>query len=473
MRKFLSLIFGLVVFDASLQAQSTITNMGFVSVDSGTTIVTESSIEDSGIIANHKNSVWHFAGTAAQQKINSTAILKFGSLYIDNPFNLSLNNHLTIDSQCNFINGKFLLNNYNCTLQTNASLAGYNTNNYFVTNGFGQLIQSSPASQTITYPVGTMDDYLPFTLTNKGSADVYSIRTQDSSYLKYDSSKGIGKNKAVQTLAVNKTWIVNEQTPGGADFDVNLQWNGTEELPAFNRNQAEIRYYDYSDSSWKTASNYVAASGSNPYSITKNINGLSNLKNFPLGVFTIGAPLPVEWLSFDARKNNNDVILNWKTTNSIRNSHFVVQRSTNTVDFISMATIKANTVQTYQYNDMAAFESSNANVLYYRFKQVDLDGRFSYSKIVSLKNQASSIISVSPNPVIANIQVSYVANTNETITIAIVRNNGTFTYNKKFNATKGDNIFLINIEEQAAGIYYLTLTNSEGKRYTEKIVKRN
>lgn len=469
MKKYSFIIVCLLLAITEVQAQSTLVNTGYIGVDSNTTIVMQSDIEDSGTIANHKNSVWHFAGTN-QQKINSISVLKFGSLYIDNPLHLFLNNHITIDSLCSFINGKILLNNYNCNLNSSAAITGYNTNSYFVTNGLGQLIQSSPASQTIIYPIGTIDDYLPVTLNNKGTTDVYSIRTQDSSYLKYDSSNGLGLFNAVQSLAVNKTWMVNEQIPGGADFDVKLEWNATEELPAFNRNIAEIRYYDYADSSWKTASNYVVASGSNPYSITKNINGINYLKNFPVGVFTQGAPLPVEWLSFAGKKEDGNAILDWRTTNSLRNSHFIIQKSIDGIVFKELGVVKANTIQVYNYTDVRAFSISN--ILYYRLKQVDLDGKYSYSKILTLKNSGEEEVSILPNPVVSKLNIYYDSRIAENISIKVIDAKGATMVNVAFSAINGRNNFSIPFSNYPSGVYYLTINTPGGKKITKEFIKR-
>ncbi len=457
MKKLLFITSGFMLLTCSLtKAQSTLTNNGYIRIDSNTVVVVESDIEDSGTIDNNKNSEWHFAGIT-QQKINSTSSLKFGSLFIENPYGLSFNNHFQIDSQCALVHGKIFLNNYNCKLQSNAFLAGYNSSKYFVTNGSGQLIQTSPTNQTIVYPVGTINNYLPFTLSNKGVSDVYSIRTQDSSYLKYDSGNAFGLLNAVQSLAVNKTWIVNEEIPGGVNFDVTLQWNGTEELFGFNRNLAEIRYYDYSDSSWKTASNYLSANGSNPYSITKNISNLNYLKNMPLGVFTVGAPLPVELLSFEAKENNGDAILSWQTNKSMNSHYFTLQKSTTGIDFTDYKTVKSNNTFDYSYTDSQIF--SQKSIVYYRIKLIDALGKTQYSKVILLRKSYPKQIQVYPNPCVNNLYMNYVSNKQENINIVIYNNIGVKVYSKIFSSIVGNNTFEMNIRQLPASDYKIIVNN--------------
>lgn len=458
MKYFIRINFALIMFISylSIKAQGTITNLGFISVDSGTTIVTAMDLVDSNTISNHKNSTWQFNGSSLQT-IKTTGSLKFGNLYIDNPFHVSLDSHISIDSQLNFINGKLLLNNFNCNFLANAAIKNYGNSNYFVTNGLGSLVQNIPAMASVFYPVGTITDYLPFTFANNGTADIYSIRTQDSSYLKYDSTNGLGLKKAVTTLAVNKTWIINETQAGGANFDLNLQWNGSEELPGFNRNMAEIRYYNYSDSSWQTASNYLAATGTNPYSITKTINGITFLKNFPVGVFTVGAPLPVQWLSFDAAKKENTIVLNWKTTNSVHNENFEIQRSENGNAFETIGKVNANTLQTYNYYDLntvTQFQNKNLSNAYYRLKQNNLDGKYSFSSIKKVSiSIVSSALNLYPNPATDFVNISFENDKNEKAEIQIIDASGKVMSKQNTGIVKGFNNISVGINGLAKGSY--------------------
>jgi hypothetical protein len=93
-------------------------------------------------------------------------------------------------------------------------------------------------------------------------------------------------------------------------------------------------------------------------------------------------PLPVTWLYFTGnKKNDKDALLKWATGSEINTKNFVLERSFNGNTFTATGMVNAagNSSITTNYS----FTDSNAlklptNVLYYRLKQVDRDGRASY-----------------------------------------------------------------------------------------------
>ena len=97
--------------------------------------------------------------------------------------------------------------------------------------------------------------------------------------------------------------------------------------------------------------------------------------------FTKSVVVPVSWLSFDATLKNKVVLLNWKTSSESNSSHFEIERSIDGYRFEKMGEVKAagnsNTTSEYEFTDRLPVKGMN----YYRIKQVDLDGKFSYSAI--------------------------------------------------------------------------------------------
>lgn len=97
--------------------------------------------------------------------------------------------------------------------------------------------------------------------------------------------------------------------------------------------------------------------------------------------FTKSVVVPVTWLSFNAKLENKVVLLNWKTATEINSSHFDIERSINGFQFEKIGSVKAagnsNGISSYDFTDRLPVKGMN----YYRLKQVDLDGKFSYSEI--------------------------------------------------------------------------------------------
>ncbi|MDA3911633.1 MAG: hypothetical protein PF448_09775 [Bacteroidales bacterium] len=102
-------------------------------------------------------------------------------------------------------------------------------------------------------------------------------------------------------------------------------------------------------------------------------------------------PLPVELVDFSAFTLQNKVILNWVTASEKNNEKFILQRSSNGVDFENIAEIKGHgdsyeTIQ-YQYTD----EKPLQGISYYRLKQVDFDGTLSLTYPVSVEVEVDEL----------------------------------------------------------------------------------
>jgi len=110
--------------------------------------------------------------------------------------------------------------------------------------------------------------------------------------------------------------------------------------------------------------------------------------------------LPVEFLSFTARRNNNTVQLDWATASESGNSHFEVERSLDGQVYENIGRVNGvgdtEELQQYQFVD----RSPKAGANYYRLRQVDYDGQFDYSRIVIAQfgDQGGKEILAFPNP---------------------------------------------------------------------------
>ena len=94
--------------------------------------------------------------------------------------------------------------------------------------------------------------------------------------------------------------------------------------------------------------------------------------------------LPIELVYFTAEEFGGGVRFAWETASELNNDYFTIEYSINAVDFTELTTIEGAGTSTelkyYRYTDF----SSNCGIVYYRLKQTDYDGKYSYSKIVSV-----------------------------------------------------------------------------------------
>ena len=113
------------------------------------------------------------------------------------------------------------------------------------------------------------------------------------------------------------------------------------------------------------------------------------------------SPLPVELTSFNAEKFNASVDLAWITASEINNQRFDVLRSTDGKAFEIIGSVSGNgttnSIHQYAYTDNTLI---TAPIVYYRLKQIDYDGKVSYSNIIKVSNSAviPETLRAYPNP---------------------------------------------------------------------------
>ncbi len=118
---------------------------------------------------------------------------------------------------------------------------------------------------------------------------------------------------------------------------------------------------------------------------------------------TIVTPLPVELTRFTVLAVRQDALLTWSTASERNNDHFTVERSLTGSNFVAVGTMRGQ--GTSLRNTDYTFTDPNAgrlasNTLYYRLKQVDLDGTATYSPVrtVQFGATAKAGATLYPNP---------------------------------------------------------------------------
>ena len=117
--------------------------------------------------------------------------------------------------------------------------------------------------------------------------------------------------------------------------------------------------------------------------------------------------LPVTWISFDAREENDGVLLQWETGAEENNAGFEIQRSKDGAHWVSLDFITGRgEAAVYKYLDPSPYKGLN----YYRLLQVDFDGHSDLSKMVSVysHNHRGGSVGFFPNPVQEELTIAYV-----------------------------------------------------------------
>lgn len=175
--------------------------------------------------------------------------------------------------------------------------------------------------------------------------------------------------------------------------------------------------------------------------------------------------LPVKLVSFVGKLTREESVrLDWITTEEENNSYFDIQRSSDPVNFKTIGRVKGNGSTASRINYTFADTQPLANLNYYRLKQVDLDGKYSYSRIITVALPSKSTLNLYPIPV--NDGQLTVDSGAETIVSYQVYN---LTGAKVFEKTKV-NGKILNVRGLLPGVYLLKTTNAQGVISTNKFI---
>jgi len=182
--------------------------------------------------------------------------------------------------------------------------------------------------------------------------------------------------------------------------------------------------------------------------------------------------LPVTFKSFDGVMQNGRSLLNWTTTNEINNKGFDVERSADGQVFSPIGFVagqnNSNVENSYTYTDVKPVNGTN----YYRLKQIDNDGKFTYSGIIQLKNVIADFAwSVYPNPVVDNGWMQVQLPNAAKVSVQIVSSTGNIiSMIDKGTLQTGTYSIPLNLNNASKGIYIVKLI-VDNKTYSKTIVK--
>lgn len=292
-------------------------------------------------------------------------------------------------------------------------------------------------------------------------------------------SGGTGKNYAIGSFGTG-TWTSNYNVLFSVDPATTATWNNADnDLATYKTNSGQEA------NSLRTTVNFVDPANGDLHLAGASVGDV-NLRGVPVtGITTdfdnqnrsssnpyIGADeasisLPVQVANFSGVKENGRNRLSWTTSIESNNKGFELERSADGKNFSSIGFIvtkadkgNSTTALSYAFTDERPIAGTN----YYRLRQVDNDGRSSYSGIVILKDEkAFSISALYPNPAKDVMKVSINTEKAGRATYSIIDIAGKVLQQNTINLINGDNNVSLNISSLATGIYHIRIVNESGE----------
>ena len=170
------------------------------------------------------------------------------------------------------------------------------------------------------------------------------------------------------------------------------------------------------------------------------------------------AALPVTLVRFTAAANLQTVVTNWQTAYENNSAYFKVWRSADGSNFESTGQVPAAGTSAgllnYYFTDAAPLQG----ISYYRLQSADLDGKFTWSPVVTVTISSALFVSMFPNPASSSINLWVSA------AIAAVKPTA-FIYDSKGSLVQSTRIVnnrqQLNISLLPAGLYYIKIMYNE------------
>ncbi|HSN61121.1 MAG TPA: T9SS type A sorting domain-containing protein, partial [Ferruginibacter sp.] len=179
--------------------------------------------------------------------------------------------------------------------------------------------------------------------------------------------------------------------------------------------------------------------------------------------------LPVTLVNFNGKNMGTFNQLMWEVANEQNLSHYELERSIDGQHFTSLSMVTATGSRNYSFADN---DISKSPVYFYRLKNTDTDGRFTYSATLRLNGAIkNSSITATPNPFADLLKINISSTMKEMVTLTLSDLSGRVLYRQAVQVQAGVNLLEITeVKKLATGTYLLTMFSQE-QNSTIRILK--
>lgn len=182
-------------------------------------------------------------------------------------------------------------------------------------------------------------------------------------------------------------------------------------------------------------------------------------------------PLPIELVSFTANTVDDSINIEWITASEINNDYFIIERTEDGSNFKDIAKVKGNGNSFYNVKYSSKDAPYKNGIFYYRLKQVDFDGKSTFSKLISVDYNSLNfkILDIYPNPAYKDIIIKYSTLTEFHVSIELINIYGTVQKKENYSLSEEGEL-KIKINDCPNGTYILKVIDlSSYKNYYKKV----
>jgi len=453
-------IFDSGLLDVNGNFVMTSVNSGFLEVtlnnsskiELGGNFVRQASPNNFGLLISNAGTTIEYNGTGAQEFAEDAGAGTDGFTYenviINNSFGtapqITMEGEATVNNQITFTDGIISSNSTDILVIADDATATGASDASHVDGPIRKV-----GNEAITFPIGDNEVYRPLTITAPGVAtdafEAQYFQTDPDASFSTASLHAIFNN-----VSRVEYWIL-DRTTGSANVSVTLTWNATSSVTV----PAELRVARWNGSQWNNHGNGGTTGNAASGSIITSA-AVSTFSPFTLGaISSSNNPLPIELIAFNAQSLDAEVLLSWSTATETNNDFFTLERSSDGQTFKKIGQVdgagNSSRLLNYAYSDT----KSSPAISYYRLKQTDFNGTFTYSKIIQVdRGEVAPQFIAFPNPFIESLNLKNVPPA--AMSVQLVDIYGRVTWKGPLE----DRLFF---EKLPSGIYILQLMDQAGR----------
>lgn len=321
-----------------------------------------------------------------------------------------INNNTAVSNTLTLTQGELDLNSLTLNVTRNSIAAITRTGGYIKSEDNSSVYGTvqwltGTLTGSFVYPFGkSSTEFIPFTMNitsagapASGSTSVSTYATLLADNLPYPATVTNLNGTSGGVAVVDRFWVITLNGYTTTRPTSTLTFTAT--LPEIATTGPAL---DLNAQRWAPSNTWEPALPGQTYNFgagTVTVPGVNSYS--PWALADVSAALPITLNSFSALARNSVVELYWQTEKEINNDYFTLERSTNDLEFEERAIIQgagnSNEINNYTFVDDSPLPGRS----YYRLKQTDYDGTFTYSKVISVSREGKDDdFSAYPNPVL-------------------------------------------------------------------------
>lgn len=395
---------------------------------------------------------FRFTGTG-NNTISGTSVSLFDIMEIakTGAAKISLQQNLNIGSAVNFTTGQIDLNGNNILLQPTAFLNGESELSRIIgtTGGYVEI------TNALNAPAAANPGNFGAIFTSAANLGNTIIRRGHQSQT---NGSGLGSS-------VLRYYDITPANNSGLNASLRFQYfdaelNGlTEAVLTLWKSNNTSSWTDEGFSTRNLSTNFVEKIG------------IADFSRWTLS--TPGNPLPVTYILFNTKCNDDKTELNWRTTFEQNSNYFEIQRSADAVTWQTIGSTPAAgysaTEKSYYFSDIHPLSST----AFYRIAEIGMDSRIHYTGIIKNNCGQAGKIQFWPNPVIDLFHININTAKKSTAIINIYNSKGSLVGKQQNILLAGNNNVVVDMSNFPNGIYPITVSWNDGQmQETIKAIKQ-